>query len=506
MADNEDVGSISRLPEDIIHHILSFLEPKEAATRSILSKAWLTAWRTRPTLDIDFHKLIPSMKHEDKVIDYVIKNLSRYKDENIGITTFTFYCGSSFCRRSLLDSCIQLIKENGLRNLNIGLPRRDVPQSVFKVKSLLDLTLRICRLWHPKVIMCHKLKRLELSEVCLDDEMLENIVRSCPLIEILEIIWCDGIRNLNVTNLHNLKRLRLEGVQRDPMVPSELTLGEHKYQNLTSLLLRDVRINDNFFVKLGDRFPRLENLSIQLCEDVQRIKISSPSLKTIQLVNNVRLMEAQFDAPSIVLFKYHDNIGQNEIFPELSFTTTSGGWVSDICIECNGSIDASWFLKLKGFLKRLNQSQVFVTVQFQGDVTFNRDDEMTNSAAFSDRQEIQEFYVHQDQQKFSVSRAVAILDGIFWTCRPLTITQPNCNHCDSMKLHFEMLVLRSNPQNSNFQGMKFWQSDLKEVRDIEIFRFGIFTRGIAVFKEGRGLRLPQTLDWECFWKVLESHN
>lgn len=40
------------LPEDIIHHILSFLTAKEAAKTNVLSKSWLSAWLTNPILEL----------------------------------------------------------------------------------------------------------------------------------------------------------------------------------------------------------------------------------------------------------------------------------------------------------------------------------------------------------------------------------------------------------------------------------------------------------------------
>ncbi|KAK9041598.1 hypothetical protein V6N11_016691 [Hibiscus sabdariffa] len=46
------VDRISRLPDVLIQHILSFLSTKEAMTTSVLSKRWLWVWTSVPIIDL----------------------------------------------------------------------------------------------------------------------------------------------------------------------------------------------------------------------------------------------------------------------------------------------------------------------------------------------------------------------------------------------------------------------------------------------------------------------
>lgn len=56
----DDVDRISALPEPILQLIMSFLPFNRLVQISVLSKAWLQAWRTFPVLEIDEIKSRPN--------------------------------------------------------------------------------------------------------------------------------------------------------------------------------------------------------------------------------------------------------------------------------------------------------------------------------------------------------------------------------------------------------------------------------------------------------------
>ncbi|CAI0542112.1 unnamed protein product [Linum tenue] len=47
---------LSRLPEPIIHHILSFLATRSAVQTSVLSRSWRSAWKHVPVLDFSHYR------------------------------------------------------------------------------------------------------------------------------------------------------------------------------------------------------------------------------------------------------------------------------------------------------------------------------------------------------------------------------------------------------------------------------------------------------------------
>ena len=47
------IDRISSLPEDIIHHVMSFLSTVEVTQTSVLSKRFNSIWSTFPVIDFD---------------------------------------------------------------------------------------------------------------------------------------------------------------------------------------------------------------------------------------------------------------------------------------------------------------------------------------------------------------------------------------------------------------------------------------------------------------------
>ena len=50
---NEGEGTLSKLPEPLVSHILSFLPTKDAVRTSVLSKKWQFRWTFITKLDLD---------------------------------------------------------------------------------------------------------------------------------------------------------------------------------------------------------------------------------------------------------------------------------------------------------------------------------------------------------------------------------------------------------------------------------------------------------------------
>ncbi|KAI3872182.1 hypothetical protein MKW98_011674, partial [Papaver atlanticum] len=53
-----DEDNISKLPDFLIHHILSFVDVKQAVQTCILSKIWRTIWTSLPYLTFDGYTYI----------------------------------------------------------------------------------------------------------------------------------------------------------------------------------------------------------------------------------------------------------------------------------------------------------------------------------------------------------------------------------------------------------------------------------------------------------------
>ncbi|CAI9101140.1 OLC1v1038399C1 [Oldenlandia corymbosa var. corymbosa] len=545
--------SLSELPEDIIHHILSYLTHKEAISQvSVLAKEFLTAVRSRPpleTLVVDTHWEQEKCKQE---LDFVFSTLVTYHKENIHLEAFTLKANCSHQFKNLYNPCIELaVAKKGLRILNLSVYGAALPSSVFQAEFLVELSLTRCYLeglgkeeekslstsitpWWPN------LKRLILEDVTFYKKgMFEDIVKGCPLIETMEM---NGLRcpyqksSFRITNIHNLKQLSVRLIPgttvelyESPNLESA-AFGSHnprdgynkiifwhsEYQNLKSLFLHENRsavMSHSFDMSMTHKFPQLQELSIQGVQNFQTINISSRSLKKIKLLRICNLQEARFDVPNIAVFEYDNYIDsksreflRNKCFPELSFNVGCGGvssrkgtWNSRIILECNDiKIITSRLEELKKFLTAFRGSQTLVTLYLPlSRNNKNVDDDIadqvrTDDSVVFEKPEIREFVIHEksiSKRRSSLSSVHAVLRSVFWICRPQTLTFQNWSDYDQYPKQIYEMLISGDHHLHD----KLW-----DVTSIEMFQD-------TSKKGGQPPQLHQPSNSEEFLKQLEAY-
>ncbi|OIT35920.1 hypothetical protein A4A49_13918 [Nicotiana attenuata] len=126
------------LPDSLIHKILSYLNPEEAAPMKIISKTWLQAWlMTKANLVFEVH----SRKH----IRIVDKIMEIYRDRKFPIDKFIFQSVREFDSREvflLFDKWLGVALQNGVKDLVFRVPGFSYHFPIFKVlasKSLRKL-------------------------------------------------------------------------------------------------------------------------------------------------------------------------------------------------------------------------------------------------------------------------------------------------------------------------------------------------------------------------------
>lgn len=519
-----DAGT--RLPDVIIHHILSYLTPKEAAWARLLSKAWLAAWQSFPNLCFDephfYKELNPFLSDDEKLalqrrrkmfVEFVNKVLLNYRDGKNGICELKLRMRIRSQSAHLIANWIKIALENGLKKLEICTyeSRYTLPPFVLEAGSLKDLDLKWCKIEREVSeggIMCSNLQRLALKFVDLSDEMFHKIISNSPLIEDLEIFLCKGLKNIKVTNLEKLRKLYVRydrvgkrGIQRIEVEAPNMeffkceqnlgyveknprVLNVFPCQNLKCLVLAGAGVGDLFFVDLATNFPHLEELIISKCMALQRLKFASNSLRLLKMECNYNVNELQVDAPKIVRFEYQGNI-----IASVLLASASVNWESKILISSPETIDNSWFFRLKGFLTSLISSKIFLKIKTTATVTFNVDQIRDGGPLYGlyPGPEIENLSLHlttSDPAAFS-----ALVDGCFWVCRPQIIQQwwfYDATINFTRFLH-EMLVESRNQDHLNCQDTKFWLKDLKEVKVSSLKRIG---------KAGWQ---PELLDWSKDW-------
>ncbi|XP_074281350.1 uncharacterized protein LOC141606206 isoform X2 [Silene latifolia] len=259
------------------------------------------------------------------------------------------------------------------------------------------------------------LEYLILSMETVDDNMLQRIVSSCPLVELdityknclnkISLPWMKEVNggtescgsgmmqsslkasqlqklkfvcrgdlskelpwpcNMNVVALKNLRKLELRFVPITDDVISELSHGlvvleslviwkcfMLKCINISSNSLKQLRITDN---------SGLESLVIWKCFMLKCINISSNSLKQLRITDNSGLEKATIDAPKLLEF-----LCSCEVDTSLSLIQALDHCDAQFYPLCPGLVRAVWFIHLKKFLTQANiKSLVIKRLTFPG--------------------------------------------------------------------------------------------------------------------------------------------
>ncbi|XP_027120312.1 F-box/FBD/LRR-repeat protein At5g56420-like [Coffea arabica] len=551
------MASMDDMPEDIINHISSFLSYKQATKTSVLSKSWLNAWRARPTvsLTLDYENFSEELREEGgyrfwdtrtkdkrnrKFSKHVRRTLKNCTKEKMGIDEFMLVVRGIFMWDSLIKRCLQVAVKSGVKKFYLDLCGSYLPEIFFEAKSVVDVSLREVELVEQSMENIRgfdHLKRLSLYMVQLDNVTFEHMISCCQSIEILEITYCGGdlfSQYFDVPDLDNLWEFTVK-LKRDQSLilheapnleslfcsshedfiryiddwtPCWLDLRSSQYKNLKTLVLYAVGHCYKILIQMEHRFPHLENLTIQYCQDLKRIRIKSDSLKEIRLADNWGLNKAQFDTPSIVRFVFADN--ECKIIPVLSFIAASGHWTSDISISWVGNLDTSWFFKLQRLLASLVQSKISVSLEVGGTMSFDFN-EIRDNLTYHGPQEVHELTLNIHRESL-LSSPVPVLDVLFQICRPKTIRQHWSDilgkNIETLKLLYDGLMLRKNQEQShNLQQLKFWQNNLKGLK-VEIFKSRLVWEGDSrkYYAGKQSEQQLEALDWENFLKVVNTHS
>ncbi|KAK4368856.1 hypothetical protein RND71_012648 [Anisodus tanguticus] len=314
---------------------------KEAAQMSILSKIWLQAWSTLPNLDFK----VDYTKGKMKIVDNIME---RYRDAKIPIEKFEL----SNSRSSgevfpLINTWLDIALQNDVKNLVFrGLVFTLYPLTILKIlatKSLRELVLWACNLKcvsvSSGVANCDSLRKLSLLSVSLDENMLQTLLNSCPLMVSFIIKDCRELEKIELLNLQKIKLVSISKSRNQRVKIQTPTLEHLSYsgylsdeldviecQNLKYLDLLDISYmwtSDGFLQYLISRFQSLKVLKIQYCWGIREIY-----------------------SPNLVSLEYK----RNEI-PKLKIARESSQLKhSKIVLHCEDNLNAAWFSKLSKFL------------------------------------------------------------------------------------------------------------------------------------------------------------
>ncbi|MCD7452646.1 hypothetical protein HAX54_017706 [Datura stramonium] len=384
------------LPSCLIYKILCYLPFKEATQMSILSKTWLQAWLTHPNLEFEFG--VPYMKIVDAIME-------RYRDKKIPIEKFELSDSSSSSSRGfpLIDKWIDIALQNGVKDLVFKVADVSLPIfTILAAKCLRELVLEGCTLMPTGVVKCNSLRKLSLSYVGLDEDMLRTLLNSCPLIVSLVFEYCSGVGRIELLNLEKIKSVSIS-TQSNLLVKIRAPTLEHlsysgylsygldvdECQNLTSLDLSYMWTSGGSLEYLISRLQSLKVLKIQYFEGI-----------------------AEINSPNLVSFEY---IGDQ--IPGLKIARDSRKLKhSEIVLHCYDylNIDA-WFCKLRNFLSNSTSwSQVSLYFPKCNEINMKDLQLLHNRSIAAPQVDVLDVYIPCQNEEYCPTFVQALL----WSCHP----------------------------------------------------------------------------------------
>ncbi|KAJ0025040.1 hypothetical protein Pint_08898 [Pistacia integerrima] len=209
-----ELDRIGSLPAYVIDQILSQLPIRDAVRTSVLSRKWRYKWATIPHLVFDSQCVSFSQDQtlvKNKLVNIVDHVLLLH---NGPILKFKLshrdLLGVSDIDRWILHVSRICIKEFILEIWKGQ--RYKVPSSLFSCQNLIHLELFNCLLKPPSTFKGFRhLKSLDLQHITLSQDVFENLISSCPLLERLTLMNFDGFTHLKI-DAPNLQFFDIGGV------------------------------------------------------------------------------------------------------------------------------------------------------------------------------------------------------------------------------------------------------------------------------------------------------
>ncbi|XP_019155500.1 PREDICTED: putative F-box protein At1g49610 isoform X5 [Ipomoea nil] len=320
---------ISRLPESVIHHILSFLPFERIVRTSVLSKTWNRFWSNYPNVDL--------------MLDHVMYDCPRHQF----LCTFERIMHQCLFRKDCIQKLGLLIRFPVLEELVPFLDRalgdaivRNVSVLVIKLHCRVESDGPYCFYSIPRGVFTGWLKVLEIERckfegchACIElpylqkftlncckffgENLLNEILCGCPELEFLDVSFCEGVGHcLSVLSKPRLKYFNLFHVKE----PARIEVSAPRLETFKCSLLKPCSIDlaccvvlkyleldgadlSADYVPIQDllsKFLYIEELQLGNCRVADKFEISSSCLKKLRIIDFSNFPGAEIDIPNLL--------------------------------------------------------------------------------------------------------------------------------------------------------------------------------------------------------------
>lgn len=299
-----------------------------------------------------------------------------------------------------------------------------LPPTLFSSNSLTMLELTGCKMELPldRNIKL-PLKKLRFSLCHLDDECFQNLIHSCPDLEDLKIVLCQGLKRMMIPHLLKLKNFLLNDIE-SIEIEAPMNLEEFFYfgnyipcpinvwacQNLRTLSLYNMTITENWFHCLLSKLPLLSSLSLSGCNRLEKLKISGHSLTRLSILCLKNLAHVIIHTPNLLDFGYHGDI--------ISFSFNAPRLLKVGFDLETKVVDDSWHFRKVEFLAKfshckavifLSESKSYMDVLIPKALRESLVPPLYNVKHLS-------LSIHNGFKSLVPNAAVDLIDGLLWIC------------------------------------------------------------------------------------------
>ncbi|XP_074282051.1 putative F-box/FBD/LRR-repeat protein At1g78840 [Silene latifolia] len=505
------VDRISELPDFILHNILLILDTKEAGRASVLSKRWYIAWASIPVLF--FHPLYFKVDEDigdndeseygrlQRYVEFIDNTMRRYFMFEYRIRKMYLEITIDDEKlETMVDRWIDIAVLNQVEELEFevnGEIEYEPPGSLFIAKSLSVLKCRNIVLPYYEILELVSLKHLSLEPFSVDKKMLQRIISSCPLIELdikheyldeVSLPWArkvdggvegcgSGIVQSNLQT-HSLQKFVYSSLGVDLSWPWNMNVAA--LRNLRKLEFSCTNITDDAVSEMTYGLIALESLTLRSCSRLKYVKISSISLKELQISAcpdfwNVESPDSvTVDAPKLVNFSYHCNLETSLLLIRVADQCNAKFYpmVTD-------SLTTEWFVELKMFLM---ETKVFKSLKMDlcnsHQIEVEHDQLMNAGTGLPCKLRLLTLCGISDRT-LTESSLVAFLDALFWCCHPDVLRISTNVETSASKLILSVLM----------EKVQCWKDPLESI-EVECIE------SIKLFSYVTQLEIRIKLSWE----------
>ncbi|CAN1844130.1 FBD-associated F-box protein At3g52670 [Linum perenne] len=498
---------ISKMPDQILLSILQRLSSaKEAARTTVLSKRWRSPWQSYPFVVFDVKDLNRRREAGEISSTAVMARLRQFgdatsdrfsRDKNLlmQVLKVVLEKGDSAISSSVVNQLLNLAVERKAAMILIKVTSRShrlsLPFGLLSNSTVMTLQLAGINFTGGRLpVNLNFLRFVHLDCVELEDaQLLGNLIASSPILETLilrrilklrKLKICNttsSLKTINVSYCPYLDEIEIAAAGLQTLYIRGLNLVsriELIAPQLAVLEMLDFQLAGESILALVSRLKSVKSLTLgglYLLHVESKLRLSIPSLEEFTFWAPLALEEIELDSmPSLAkffLYCYGREPDEVKIF-EVGSTPTAATnrWKVDFSMSNDEDTTSPWFVGLKNFVTTCTQFNMINILWCRSRmITFEEADNVHPRA-------IEHLQISSELSTSNEQRA--LLDGLFWACRPRFLTFVHFDSNGSKKLTqvFSDLTSKyllrrfSEDGGEGFDGDRSWLHQLKDVKMI----------------------------------------